>query len=94
MIFVYMILKTGKKRVSSLGPKGLRGRSEHHTVAHRVTPVRREARTSATERMYGSAVVKSGKLCVVQAQIGQRLRASGPKLAGRVLEGVGNGTPR
>ena len=35
-------------------------------------PVRREARTSATESKYSSAVVKPGKLYAVQAQIGQR----------------------
>ena len=63
-------------------------------VTHRVTPVRREARTSATESMYGSAVVKSGKLCVVQVQIGRCLRATSPNRTGRAHEDAGNGIPR
>ena len=63
-------------------------------VTQRVTPVRREARTSATERMYGSAVVKSGKLCVVQAQVGRWPRVTISEPTGRVLEGCGNATPR
>ena len=42
------------------------GKSGHHRAAKRITSVTREGRTSATERMYSSAVVKSGKLFVVQ----------------------------
>ena len=39
-------------------------------------PVHREVRTSATESKYSSAVVKPGKLYVVQTQIGQRFTAA------------------
>ena len=42
------------------------GKSGHRRAAKRITSVTREGRTSATERMYSSAVVKSGKLFVVQ----------------------------
>lgn len=42
------------------------GKSGHQRAAKRITSVTREGRTSATERMYSSAVVKSGKLFVVQ----------------------------
>ena len=40
------------------------------------------------------AVVKSGKLYVVQVQIGLCLRAASPKQAGRVLEAMSNRGPR
>ncbi len=62
-----------EKKGSSLAGQPAGGRSGHHKTLQRVTPVHREVRTSATERMYGKpslCVVKSGKLCRVQVQIG------------------------
>ena len=47
-------------------------------------------RTSATERMYSSAVVKSGKLYAVQAHVGQCLSTVRVILAGRVHELLSN----
>ena len=52
-------------------------------------PVHREVRTSATESKYSSAVVKSGKLYVVQAQIGLcSMAASLSRRVGRSRSGV------
>ena len=52
-----------------------RGKSGHHSAVYRVTPVVRLAdRTSATERKYSSAVVKSGKLYTVKRQVNQCLK--------------------
>jgi len=61
----------------------------------RVTPFRREARNSGTERMsrasihkpgaggfWGAAGVKTAKLCRKQDQIGKRLSAASVKFAG------------
>ena len=46
-----------------------RGKSGHQRVAQRITSVQCKLRTSATESKYSSAVVKPGKLCVVQCHV-------------------------
>ncbi|CEN40047.1 hypothetical protein CCYN2B_90035 [Capnocytophaga cynodegmi] len=47
-------------------------------------------RTSATESKYSSAVVKSGKLYVVQRYVNQLFRIARPMLEGRRFEFVSN----
>src|SRR3989441_11307374 len=51
---------------------GARGKSGLHRAGSRVTPVRREARTSATVTMPAQAGVKRGKLEPEQDRIGGR----------------------
>jgi len=51
-------------------------------------------RTSATESKYSSAVVKSGKLYVVQCHVYQDFWVARPILRGRQLEVKGNFNPR
>ena len=60
--------------VAGAMPKGsVRGKSELHRAGSRVTPVRREARTSATVTMPAlRAGVKRGKLEPEQDRIGGR----------------------
>ena len=83
------------------------GKSGLYRAVQRVTPFRREARTSGTERMYaalspfpgtgglgGAGVVKTAKLCTKQNQIGKRLSAARTKLSGRLLETWSNPRPR
>jgi len=54
----------------------------------------REGRTSATESKYSSAVVKSGKLYVVQCYVYRQLRAARPMSGGKQLHRTGNSTGR
>jgi len=51
-------------------------------------------RTSATERKYSSAVVKSGKLYAVKHHVNQYFRVARSTLEGRWLEVKGNFDPR
>ena len=64
-----------------------------------VTPLRRKARNSGTERMsramsqisgtgdiWGAAGVKTAKLCVEQDQIGERLCAASTWLPGKIAK--------
>ena len=61
----------------------VRGKSELHRAGSRVTPVRREARTSATVTMPASAGVKRGKLEPEQDRIGGRRGCSLSPRVGR-----------
>ena len=63
----------------------VRGKSELHRAGSRVTPVRREARTSATVTMpaRSRAGVKRGKLEPEQDRIGGRKAAFAPQQAAR-----------
>ncbi len=51
-------------------------------------------RTSATERMYSSAVVKSGKLYAVQCHVYRQLRVTRPLSGGRQMDLVSNNRTR
>ena len=80
-------------------PARVGGKSGLHLATQGVTPLRRKARNSGTERMsramsqmsgtgdiWGAAGVKTAKLCVEQDQIGKRLSAASMRLPGKVAK--------
>lgn len=71
-----------------------RGKSGLQEPAQQLTAARRKARTSATESMYSSAVVKSGKLCAEQEQIGGQVWLNRFEAPGSSLEAFSNKGPR
>ncbi len=77
-----------------------RGKSELHRATQGVTPLRRKARNSGTERiseamifwlgtgdLKGAGGVKTAKLCVKQDQIGKRKTLSKEDLKERLVRG-------
>ncbi len=75
----------------------IRGKSGLYKAVQRVTPFRRKARNSGTERMSralisktgtgvfeGAAGVKTAKLCTKQDQIGKHLSTACTLLSGRI----------